>query len=81
MGKISNRKLFLFGKYSLAVLPPKKWLSELGVKRGDNVELELDRTKGRIIIKTGKPAPKKISKPKNRTDKPSKDDWQPIPQL
>ena len=49
----NQRKLFLFGKYSLALLPPKKWLSELGVNKGDHVELEFDRKRKRIVLKFG----------------------------
>jgi bifunctional DNA-binding transcriptional regulator/antitoxin component of YhaV-PrlF toxin-antitoxin module len=83
MAKHSRRKLFLFGKYSLALLLPKKWLVEQGVEIGDEVELEYYSKKGRVIVKLdAKPisSAKKTSKPKSKTAKKS-DDWEPIPQI
>jgi hypothetical protein len=78
MRKTSARKLFLFGKYSLALLPPKKWLRELGVEAGDQAQVEFDRTKKRLIVSfTGKPG----LKTKESKNPSGKDDWQPIPQL
>ena len=41
----------MFGKYSLALLPPKKWLNEIGVAQGDFVELEFDRKRKKIVLK------------------------------
>ncbi len=82
MTKTTQRKLFLFGRYSLALLPPKKWLSQLGVKAGDEVTVELDKTKRRLIVrfdnsaKTASP-----QKPPKTASKNDPDDWQPIPQL
>jgi antitoxin component of MazEF toxin-antitoxin module len=88
----SQRKLFLFGKYSLALLPPKKWLSEMNIKKGDSVELELDKSRKRIIIHLNQPSGavdgldlKKIvspiisTKPTKKSAKP--DGWQSIPEL
>jgi bifunctional DNA-binding transcriptional regulator/antitoxin component of YhaV-PrlF toxin-antitoxin module len=91
----SKRKLFLFGKYSLALLPPKKWLTEMNIKKGDSVELELDKARKRIIIHLGEITPSAPTEgkltPKNitvenapkRTAKKSTnpDDWQSIPEL
>lgn len=67
--KASRRKLFLFGKYSLAVLPPKKWLTELGIKNGDWASLTFDRKKRRISIDfTNTTTPRELkSKAKNNT--------------
>lgn len=82
MGKITQRKLFLFGRYSLALLPPKKWLSQIGARAGDEVTVELDKTKRRLIVRFDNPTasgkPKKSTKPSSKNDA---DDWQPIPQL
>lgn len=84
MPRMSARKLFLFGRYSLALLLPKKWLRELEVGPGQNVQLEFDKTRKRIVIRLTDSTPtapttkKKTSNPQ----KPPKDgDWQPIPQL
>lgn len=46
----ASRKLFLFGRYSLAMLLPKKWLTDLEAERGDQVALVLDRKRRRIIV-------------------------------
>lgn len=82
MARSTQRKLFLFGRYSLALLPPKKWLSQLGVKVGDTVTVELDKTKRRLIIRFDNPHPisaeHKTSKHGKKSDP---DGWQPIPQL
>lgn len=85
MSKHQVRKLFLFGRYSLAILPPKKWLTELGLKRGDEIALELDRKRGRIIIRlsddpanTSPAQPTATRLPK---EKPEDSDWEPIPSL
>lgn len=75
MGIKSQRKLFLFGKYSLAILPPKKWLTEFDVKRGDILKLELDRRRGRIVISLKDKG--EAQKPKE--PKSSSNDFEPIP--
>jgi len=82
MAKSSSRKLFLFGKYSLALLLPKKWLQELGVKGGEYVGLEYDRRRRRIVIRFDATNPN--SRPTKTTAKSKsseESDWQPIPQL
>lgn len=93
MPKHAVRKLFLFGRYSFAVLPPKKWLTELGLKRGDEILLELDRKRGRIVIRlnNGRTAPAleppqpspKADFPKSTNNDPKSEDsgWEPIPSL
>lgn len=77
MTKSSERKLFLFGRYSLALLLPKKWLTELRAKRGDIVSLKYDAQKGQIIVSFSEDTKKK---PVTR-QKSSPEDWEPIPQL
>lgn len=83
MTRKSQRKLFLFGKYSLALLPPKKWLTELGIKQGDNVMLELDRSRRRIVVRlspaelTDKPSQPKSDVKKSETG----EEWESIPEL
>lgn len=85
MAKKTARKLFLFGRYSLALLLPKKWLSEQGVKRGDSVGLEYDRKRGRIVVRIGGATAPLVSKPpKKRPDSPPPaptDQLEPIPEL
>jgi hypothetical protein len=77
----SARKLFLFGRYSLALLLPKKWLTELTVERGDLVTMEYDRRRARIILRfsekpaSDKPAVDKLPTALNR------DDLEPITQI
>lgn len=85
MAKRANRHFFLFGKYSLALLLPKKWLTELGVKQGSVAHLEYDATKKRITVQltalsSKNPAPTSGEPPatKNANEEA---DWQPIPQL
>lgn len=81
MAKITSRKLFLFGKYSLALLLPKKWLRELEINAGQGVQLEFDRKRQRIVVRLNG---SKITAPKPSKDKPktTKDaDWEEIPQL
>jgi len=82
MARKSVRKLFLFGRYSLALLLPKKWLRELGVEPGQPVELEFDRARRRIVLRlpTGqsKPPP---TKPSKASSEPDSTDLQPIPEL
>ncbi len=82
MAKSARRKLFLFGRYSLALLPPKKWLSELGAKKGDVVTVELDKTRRRLVVRLDEPNTQSANN--KRTDskpKPSGDGWEEIPQL
>lgn len=77
MRKSSRRKLFLFGRYSLALLPPKKWLGDLGVKAGDEAVVELDKTKKRLIVSfpnSSRSPNKPAANSKKKTD-----DWEPIP--
>lgn len=80
MAKKASRKFFLFGKYSLALLLPKKWLTELGADRKTTVNLEYDAQKKRIIVKfsqsTNTPLKKKSKKAKQLDET-----WQPIPQI
>ncbi|MEX2361908.1 MAG: AbrB/MazE/SpoVT family DNA-binding domain-containing protein, partial [Patescibacteria group bacterium] len=79
MAKTTRRKLFLFGKYSLALLPPKKWLSKIGVKVGDEVEIELDSTKRRLIVRFDpKLLPEGKKTKKTLSQKTNPDDWEPI---
>ena len=82
MAKHSKRKLFLFGKYSLALLLPKKWLMEQGVEIGDEVELEYFAKKGRVIVKLAntEKAPVKAAKIK-KTKPKSPDGWEPIAEI
>ena len=75
-----TRKLFLFGKYSLALLPPKKWLSKLGIKEGDTVGMQLDSSKRRLIVYFDSKRMEKATKT-NKNNKPSKNGWEPIPRL
>lgn len=76
MMRIDNRrKLFLFGRYSLAILLPKKWLGLLGAKRGEQVILELDRKRRRIVIRFSNQSIQTGANPEDKTD------WEPIPQL
>lgn len=78
MRKSSKRKLFLFGRYSLALLPPKKWLSDLGIKAGDEALVEFDKTKKRLIVSFSQSVKEDVAAQKS-VDQP--DDWQPIPKL
>ena len=81
MAKKDARKLFLFGRYSLALLLPKKWLTELGVKRGEVVAMEFDRRRGRIVLRFNvqqTPAKPVADRPIKATER---DDLEPIPQI
>ena len=81
MNKLSKRKLFLFGRYSLALLLPKKWLTEMMIKAGDTVNVKFERDKRQVIIYFGKPK-KKLAEESEKPKEPvSKDDLEPIPQL
>lgn len=75
------RKLFLFGRYSLALLLPKKWLTELGVKRGELVTMEYDRRRGRVVLRFETPL--NTTKPiaSEALNIPDRDDLEPIPQI
>jgi antitoxin component of MazEF toxin-antitoxin module len=83
MAKHSVRKLFLFGKYSLALLLPKKWLTELSAEEGEKVELEFDKKRRRIVIRFQEEGSTQIQEDKSDPPPKDKDDssWQPIPQL
>ncbi len=87
MARKDKRKLFLFGKYSLALLPPKKWLNELGIKKGDTVGLEFDRTRKRIVIRLGDTVEKdeapEIAKEEisHKESEDISEDWQSIPEI
>lgn len=82
----STRKIFLFGRYSLALLPPKKWLQEIGVTDGDQAQMVFDRKKQRIILSfpgttaavLDRPRREKITK---TTLEGEGGDWQTIPEL
>ena len=80
MKKTSIRKFFLFGHYSLAILPPKKWLTEFNVKEGDCRVIELDRKKQRLIIHL-KEVEMQDDDNHAEPEATKKDDWQPIPPL
>ena len=80
-----SQKLFLFGRYSLALLLPKKWLTELGAKREELVTINFDRRKGRIILRFKQNpdqsvAPVKLKAAKTKAQKTTTD-LQPIPEL
>lgn len=84
MARTSWRKLFLFGRYSLALLPPKKWLTEIGIKKGDKVKLEFDKSRKRIVVRLAPTNGSPASSSNNGRDKKPKtgsDDFQPIPQI
>jgi hypothetical protein len=79
----SERKIFLFGRYSLALLLPKRWLNELGVKAGTVARLELDRARKRIVVRLGDENPPAPTRPKKSklSEQGSEDEFEPIPQL
>lgn len=81
MARKSQRKLFLFGKYSLALLPPKKWLKELGIKEGDYAQLEFDKTRGRIVIRFTAEGESPATPPSTASEEESGQGWQPVPEL
>lgn len=79
MGIVDQRKLFLFSRYSLALLLPKIWLKELGAERGELVTLNLDRKRGRIVLQFNAK-----DSPADAIETPillSQDGLEPIPQL
>lgn len=45
------RKIFQTGKYSYVITLPKDIFRHLGWQRGDSVEIDLDKTGKRLIIK------------------------------
>ena len=75
------RKLFLFGRYSLAMLLPKKWLTELGAKRGEMVTMELDRRRNRVVLLFEADGVDDKPLAKQQTSAPNQDDLEPIPQI
>ena len=80
MARHSDRKLFLFGRYSLALLLPKTWLRELGIAAGSHVHLEFDRARKRIVIRLTENAAvsqKRVVKDAQAVS----DDWTPVPEL
>jgi len=87
----SERKLFLFGRYSTALLLPKKWLGELGVGPGDRVALEFDVARKRLVVRPTNlfvptTTPKTSDTTKTADSRPAEsktegDEWQDIPQL
>jgi len=84
MRQHTARKLFLFGRYSLALLLPKKWLRTLGVGRGETVQLELDRKRRRIVVRlnSARTPPETTTKPGVKPPSSSeKSDLEPIPPL
>ncbi len=82
MARHTDRKLFLFGRYSLALLLPKLWLKELGIQAGSLVHLEFDRSRARIVVRL-RPAPtKELPQTKKRKTPPKPDTgWEPLPEL
>ncbi len=81
----SFRKLFLFGRYSLALLLPKIWLTEIGVGRGKFVDLEYDRRRSKIILRFNQtthaaPVSAKSTLSRLKSSKPTAE-FQPIPEL
>jgi len=88
MAKKTSRKFFLFGRYSLALLIPKKWLNELNVKRGDVVGLEFDRKRRRIVLRItdqissfGDKTETERSKSETLLTKNNEEGLEPIPQI
>jgi hypothetical protein len=75
-----ERKLFLFGRYSLALLLPKRWLTELGVNAGAMAQLEFDRARKRIVVRFTTSPLSKTGRSTRKDQSPS-DDLEPIPQL
>jgi hypothetical protein len=84
MAKKDARRLFLFGRYSLAMLLPKKWLIEIGAKRGELVAMEFDRRRRRIVLRFSQNPETRlvdvIVPTKSKKPEPSSD-LQPIPEL
>jgi len=81
MARHSDRKLFLFGRYSLALLLPKIWLKELGIAAGNQVHLEFDRARKRIVVRLDPSRAVKIAEPRPKPAKPADAGWTPLPEL
>lgn len=84
MAKKSARKLFLFGRYSLAMLLPKKWLTEIGAKRGELVAMEFDRRRRRIVLRFSQSPETRLVDvivPTKSKKEETPTDLQPIPEL
>lgn len=71
----------MFGRYSLALLLPKTWLRELGVGAGNQVHLEFDRARKRIVVRLEEG--KSVTAPATRKKpvKSAETDWTPLPEL
>lgn len=80
MARHSDRKLFLFGRYSLALLLPKAWLKELGVIAGNQVHLEFDRARKRIIVRL-QPTETAPTATRKKAQQNPDTDWTPLPEL
>ena len=81
MARHSDRKLFLFGRYSLALLLPKTWLRELGVNAGNQVHLEFDRARKRIVIRLEEGGSIATPETRKKPSKPAETGWTPLPEL
>lgn len=81
MARHTDRKLFLFGRYSLALLLPKTWLRELGVTAGSQVHLEFDRARKRIVVRLHATEPIVSSTTVKKNSKAPEADWTPLPEL
>ena len=46
-----TRKIFQTGKYSYIITVPKEIIRYLGWQRGETVEVDLDQSKKRLIVK------------------------------
>ena len=67
-----KRKLIKFSNYSLCVTLPKWVIKELDWKKGDVIDMEVDKKNWKIIISKGKKAKQKITTKK--TTRPSHSD-------
>ncbi len=81
MARHSDRKLFLFGRYSLALLLPKPWLKELGILAGNQVHLEFDRARKRIVVRLNGSALPSHTARQPKQPKNTGSDWTPLPEL
>lgn len=81
MARHSDRKLFLFGRYSLALLLPKVWLKELGINAGSQVHLEFDRARKRIVVRLEGGEPTVKPQTRKHNPKPAESGWTPLPEL
>jgi hypothetical protein len=80
MARHSDRKLFLFGRYSLALLLPKIWLKELGITAGNQVHLEFDRARKRIVVRLNDQA-RLTNRARKKPSHTVGSDWTPLPEL